>query len=275
MSAAGPIIALLTDFGQKDYFVASMKGVILKINPNALIIDITHEVRSYNVLEAGFILYACYEFFPRGTIFVTVVDPGVGSSRRILLACTADRYFIAPDNGLLSLVLNKERFTFLREIRNNEFFLSGISKTFEARDKMAPAAAWLSLGKSPHEFGPELTDYISLHIPQPKIEHGRINGSVLYKDKFGNLFTNIPVSLFEDFAVKAGGHKKVFIEVGERKILWADRYSDRGIGEELFLAGSAGLIEMAVREGSAAEKLKLEPGDRISIRTGQNKKREQ
>jgi len=272
MRAASPIIALLTDFGQKDYFVATMKAVILNINPKALIIDITHEVRSYDVLEAGFMLYACYKFFPQGTIFVSIVDPGVGSSRRILLTGTAGQYFIAPDNGLLSLVINKEKFTFLREIRNDKFFLAGISKTFEARDKMAPAAAWLSLGTPHHEFGPELSDYLSLDISQPEIERGRINGSVLYKDKFGNLFTNIPVSLFEDFAARAGGQDKVFMEAGKRKILWADRYSDRGIGEELFLAGSVGLIEIAVREGSAAEKLKLEPGDRISIQIVQNKK---
>lgn len=274
MSAAGPVIALLTDFGQKDYFVASMKGVIININPNVLIIDITHEARSYDILEAGFMLNACCGFFPQGTIFVSVVDPGVGSSRRILLAGTADHYFIAPDNGLLSLVLNKEKYTFLKEVQNPKYFLSSISKTFEARDKMAPAAAWLSLGKSPDEFGPEVQDYISLDIPQPKVEQNRIKGTVLYKDKFGNLITNIEFSLFKNFAAHAGGHEKVLMQIRKRKIPYSDRYSDRRIGEEMFLAGSLGLIEIAVREGSASEKLKIEPGESVTISALENKKKE-
>lgn len=273
MSAVGPIIALLTDFGQKDYFVASMKGVILNINPGVYIVDITHEARSYDIFEAGFMLYACCGFFPRGTIFVSVVDPGVGSSRRILMAGTTGHYFIAPDNGLLSMVLNKEKYTFLKEVQNPKYFLSNISKTFEARDKMAPAAAWLSLGRSPDEFGPEVTDHISLDIPKPQVEEDRINGAVLYKDKFGNLITNIEVSLFEDLAEQAGGHEKVLMQIKERKINWSDRYSNRRIGEEMFLAGSLGLIEIAVREGSAAEKLKIEPGESVTIRIQENKKK--
>jgi len=272
MDTARPIIALLTDFGQKDYFVSSMKGAILNINPNALIVDISHEVNSYDILQAGFMLFASYSYFPKGSIFVSVVDPGVGSSRRILLAVSAGCFFIAPDNGLLSLVLNKENYTLLREIRNHKFFLPIVSKTFEARDKMAPAAAWLSLKKSPSEFGPEVSDYITLDIPQPKIEQDHIKGTVLYKDKFGNLITNIPVSLLKNFAVQERGYDKVVIQLHERKILWADRYSDRRIGEEMFLAGSLGLIEIAVREGSAAETLKIEPGDSVSIRSVKNKK---
>lgn len=271
MSKAAPTIVLLTDFGQKDYFVASMKGVILNINPHTVIVDLSHEVRSYDILQAGFMLYASYKYFPKGTIFVSVVDPGVGSSRRILLAGTAGCYFIAPDNGLLSLVLNKENYTCLREVRNPKFFLSGITKTFEARDKMAPAAAWLSLGKSPDEFGPKVSEYISLNVPQPKIEKGRLLGTVLYKDKFGNLITNIPVSFIKNYAEKQGGLEELVLQVGERKILWADRYSNRGIGEELFLAGSLGLIEIAAREDSAAEKLKMEPGDSVFIRPVKSK----
>jgi hypothetical protein len=139
---------------------------------------------------------------------------------------------------------------------------------------MAPAAAWLSLGKSPSEFGPEVPNYLALDVPRPESGQGRINGAVIYKDKFGNLITNIPVSLFKDFAAQQGGHEKVLIQVRERKILWVERYSDRRIGEELFLAGSLGLIEIAVREGSAAEKLKIEPGERVSILPLEKKKRE-
>jgi S-adenosyl-L-methionine hydrolase (adenosine-forming) len=266
MSNSVPVIVLLTDFGHKDYFVASMKGVILSINPHALIVDLSHEVSSYDILQAGFMLYASYAYFPPGTIFVSVVDPGVGSSRRILLAGAAGRYFIAPDNGLLSLVFDKEKYTFLREIKNPEFFLSNISKTFEARDKMVPAAAWLSLGKSPEEFGPEVSEWVSLNLAEPKIEKGRIFGTVLYKDKFGNLITNIPVLFLEDYAAKQGGLEQLVLQAGERKILWSDRYSNRSIDEELFLAGSLGLIEIAVREGSAAEKLKMEPGDSVTIK---------
>ncbi|MBN2245996.1 MAG: SAM-dependent chlorinase/fluorinase [Candidatus Aminicenantes bacterium] len=266
MNTSSPVIVLLTDFGQKDYFVASMKGVILDINPHASIVDLSHEVSSYDILQAGFMLYASYAYFPQGTIFVSVVDPGVGSSRRILLAGAAGRYFIAPDNGLLSLVFNKENYVFLREIKNPKFFLSKVSITFEARDKMASSAAWLSSGRSPEEFGPEVSECVSLNIPHPKIEKGRLLGTVLYKDKFGNLITNIPVSFLKDYAAKQGGLEQLVLQRGERKILWADRYSNRRIGEELFLAGSLGLIEIAVCEGSAAEKLKMEPGDSVTIR---------
>jgi len=139
-----PVIALMTDFGEDDFFVASLKGVIAKINPSARIIDITHRIPSFDIGAAGLVLSSSYKYFPPKTIFLVVVDPGVGSYRRILLAKTKNFFFIAPDNGVLSLVLDEEKVQKLIEVKNRKFFLPEVSSTFEGRDKMAPIAAWLS-----------------------------------------------------------------------------------------------------------------------------------
>jgi len=257
-------IALLTDFGEDDFFAASLKAVICKINPSARIIDITHRIPSFDVQAAGFVLFSCYKYFPTGTIFLAVVDPGVGSSRKILLAETEDYFFIAPDNGLLTWILEEEKVR-LRELRNRRYFLPELSRTFEGRDKMAPAAAWLSKGVSSAEFGPRVSSCVRFKIQEPMLRKKEIVGQVLYTDKFGNLITDIPEKMLE-LLRKQTGKKSFVLCQGKKEIATLkESYSHQKKGGALFLTGSLGRMEISVREDSASQKLKIKKGDRVRI----------
>ena len=262
-----PIIALMTDFGTEDFFVPSLKGVIAAINPLARVIDITHAIPSFDVLAGSFVLFASCRYFPPRTIFLSVVDPGVGSPRRIILVETQRYFFIAPDNGLICLALEEETIKQSREVTNPQFFLKQQGVTFEARDRMAPVSAWLSYGIAPEEFGPDIKDYKKLKVKSPGRLDDAIQGEVLYKDKFGNLITNIPIRMME---AAAAGDKGVVLDLEGRKTRsrWGLSYSSVEIGQPLMVNGSMGLVEIAVREGSAADVLGLSPGDRIVIRKG-------
>jgi S-adenosylmethionine hydrolase len=260
-----PAIALLTDFGEDDFFVPSLKGVIASINPEATVIDITHTIPSFDILAGSFVLFAVYRYFPRKTVFVAVVDPGVGSSRKILLAESEKYFFIAPDNGILSLVLDEEKDFRIREVNNDEYFLGPTGVTFEGRDKMAPAAAWLSHGISPDELGPEINLYNKIPREKPRHTDDGIRGSILYQDKFGNMITDIPTSFLDTFILNRG-KDSVRMLVGKEKIPWKENYSCGKKGEIFFLSGSLGLVEIAVREGSAYEKLKTSPGQKIELK---------
>ena len=261
---AQPTIALLTDFGLDDFFVPSLKGVILSINPEARVIDVSHEVPSYDVRAGGFILASCAPFFPAGTIFLSVVDPGVGTERRILLARTAKHDFIAPDNGLLTLALEGAAGLELRSITSPKFFLSRVSHTFEGRDKMAPAAAWLSLGTPSPEFGPLQDGYIKHPVLKARIESGRIRGEVAYVDKFGNLITNIPPDLLT--ALGPGPAASfTFTLKGESFSLYLDSYARARPGRLFAIPGSVGTVEIALRRDSAAARLEAKAGDEVIV----------
>jgi len=259
-----PTIALLTDFGEDDFFVPSLKGVIASINAEATIIDITHTIPSFDILAGSFVLSAVYRYFPSTTVFVAVIDPGVGTSRKILLAESAKYFFIAPDNGILSPILVEEKDVRIRSVVNEKYFLPSNGVTFEGRDKMVPAAAWLSQGISPAELGPEIQNYKKIQVHEPVQKLDGIQGSILYRDKFGNLITNIPSSILESFAgEKEKETLRIHIEGDE--IPWRESYSQGKEGEVFFVSGSLGLIEIAVREGSAAERLKVSPGQMIEL----------
>ena len=258
-----PVIALLTDFGNGDFFVGSMKGVIAGILPAAKFIDITHEVPSFNIKAAAFVLRAAYRYFPRGTIFLVVVDPGVGTNRKVILVKTEDYHYIAPDNGVLSLTLQHDLPMDMCEVSNPEFFLPEVSCTFEARDRMAPVAARLASGTPLKKFGPVLPIYEKLELAEPVKNEEEIRGEVLYADKFGNLITNIPEDWLHEYIKE--GRKELFLSVGETRILYQNSYAEAGKGELLSLPGSLGLVELAVREGSAAERLNLLPGASVRI----------
>lgn len=252
----------MTDFGEDDFFVASLKAVILNINPRARIVDISHQVQSFDIRSAAFILSSCYKFFPAKTIFLTVVDPGVGSLRRILLVETENYFFIAPDNGLLSFVLEREDFPKIREVKNPRFFLPQPSRTFEGRDKMAPVAAWLSKGLACSEFGPQTSDYLKLEIQKPQRRKDEIIGSILYIDKFGNMITNIPGEM-----VFGQGKGHLSLLVGRKEVSsFQETFSSAKKGELFFLIGSLDLVEIAAREASASTKLKAGTGDEVRIR---------
>lgn len=272
-----PIIALLTDFGDDDFFVGSIKGVIAGINPAARTIDITHHIPSFDILAGSFVLSAAYKYFPAGTFFLAVVDPGVGSARKICLVETEKYFFIAPDNGLLSLILDEEEIVQIREVNNPEYFLAECSNTFEARDRMAPSAAWLSKGVPSEKFGPEMTSIHREELAKPEIKGDLVIGSIVYADKFGNLITNIPIPFVEKLIPELENanisalldcvyeENQLIPKPQKHNLVFRKTYWDVQEGELLLLSGSLGLLEIAVREGSASDRLQVGPGTRLTI----------
>src|SRR5215813_571055 len=186
------IVALLTDFGHRDPFVGTMKGVMLGINPDLQLIDISHEITPQHIREAAIVLSAAYPYFPPRTIFLVVVDPGVGGTRRPIVVETAGHLFVAPDNGVLGLALDRTEVRRVIHATETRYFRQPISRTFHGRDVFAPLAAWLSRGVEGHEMGPTIDDYQRLELPRPRVKDGgRLEGEVIYQDRFGNLITNI------------------------------------------------------------------------------------
>jgi len=257
-----PIITLLTDFGTQDHYVATMKGVILGINPQCTLIDITHEVTPHKIEEGAFVLANAYSYFPKGTIHLAVVDPGVGSGRKPILLVTRDHFFVGPDNGLLTLAVQKERVREGIGITNETFFLSQISTTFHGRDVFAPVAAHLSLGIRPSLLGQKLDSWVTLDFEEPGIIGGDLVGQVVHIDAFGNLVSNIRESQLLQFSqgrpcmIKTGG-KGI---TGLKKGYWEGKK-----GALMAVIGSGGLLEISVREGSARKALKLKRGAKIKV----------
>ncbi|MBN1221613.1 MAG: SAM-dependent chlorinase/fluorinase [Candidatus Aminicenantes bacterium] len=270
-----PVIALLTDFGDEDFFVASLKGVIAGINPLARTIDITHRIPSFDTAAASFVLFAACSYFPPKSVFLVVVDPGVGSGRKILLVETARYFFIAPDNGVLSLVLENEQVVQAREITNSEYFLSDISRTFEGRDKMAPVAAWLTTGIPCEKFGAEITSFKRERGTMPEVRGKDVIGSILYIDKFGNVITDIPAKMIEGIVPQPIG-RSVALKFRRRNtggfdpmksytVVVRKTYDTADKGDLLILTGSLGLLELAVKEDSAADRLGIRADDGITL----------
>jgi len=254
-----PIITLLTDFGTDDTYVGMMKGVIAAINPEANVIDLTHAIEPQDVVGAAFALGSAFAYFPEGAVHVAVVDPGVGSARKIVCMKTARHLFLAPDNGLLTLVAQRETPTLLVEVTERRYFLPQVSRTFHGRDVFAPVAARLSLGLNPTRLGPRLRDIVRLDFPQPLAEPGGWRCQVIHVDRFGNLITNLPGD-------KIRSHERVLIKVGRRRIHGIRHsYAEAGPGELLAVVGSSGHIEIAVNLGSAAETLRLGRGATVRV----------
>jgi S-adenosylmethionine hydrolase len=248
-------IALLTDFGTRDYFVGAMKGVILSVAPSAVIVDITHEIAARDILEAAYTLRACYRDFPAGTIFVAVVDPGVGSERRAIIAESGGYYFVAPDNGVLSFVLGEGSRT--HEISEKLYLREAVSSTFHGRDIFASVAAYLCRGVGPSKFGPALLDPVKVASAMPAVVGDSIVGEVIHIDRFGNIVTNITNdSLPAEYTIELGGR------VIEKRCRY---YAEAGPGEIFSIAGSAGFLEISVRDGSAAEQLKVSRGSPVVL----------
>ncbi|HYM37886.1 MAG TPA: SAM-dependent chlorinase/fluorinase, partial [Nitrospiraceae bacterium] len=191
MPAAISVITLLTDFGDRDYFVASMKGVILGINPQARVVDLSHDVAPHQVEDAAYLLKAAYKYFPDGAVHVAVVDPGVGSLRRPLLVTTSRHFFVAPDNGLLSYIYHEETGIEVRQIENKQYRLDSEGTTFDGRDLFAPAAAWLTKGQQPGSYGKLIQDYVRLPLAEPAWRGSSLCGTIVYVDQFGNLISNL------------------------------------------------------------------------------------
>jgi S-adenosylmethionine hydrolase len=260
------IITLLTDFGTKDYYVASMKGVILRINPQCLLVDITHQVSPQDIRAGAFLLAHTFSYFPKQTIHLAVVDPEVGGKRRPILLKTRDYFFVGPDNGLFTWVGEKDGVDQVVELTNPKYFLSPISSTFHGRDIFAPVAAYLSLGVRPESFGKRIDQWVTLDWKRPEEKGKRLIGEILLIDHFGNLITNVEKKRFFSF-IK---NQPFRIKIGKKRISKLSQgYWEAKKGEAIALFGSTDFLEIAVREGSAQERLKAERGDPILIERGQ------
>jgi len=185
-----PIVTLTTDFGWNDHYVGTVKGVILSIAPNATIVDISHAVQSFDILDGALMIAQAYSYFPAGTIHLVVVDPGVGTTRRPIIASTDRHHFVAPDNGVLSLVYSREERLHVRHVTSEHYSLQPMSSTFHARDLFGPIAAYLAKGVDSEKFGEEITDFTRFNAPKPKTVEGKLKGVVLKVDRFGNVITN-------------------------------------------------------------------------------------
>ncbi|HEX8736576.1 MAG TPA: SAM-dependent chlorinase/fluorinase [Pyrinomonadaceae bacterium] len=273
MNQAANIITLLTDFGTKDYFVGAMKGAILSVNRQANVIDVTHEIPPQDIRSAAFTLANYYKNFPRGSVHVCVVDPGVGSARRAILLETEDCFFIAPDNGLLSFVFDEveneknpplltrglppRRFRVF-ELTNGKYFAAEVSRTFHGRDVFAPVAAHLSKGVEPEEFGREIKDFVRFEIAKPRqISPRETEAEIIHVDYFGNLITNLKT---EDLPAKFA------VEVNETRIEKHQKfYAEAAEGEIFSIFGSAGFLEIVAFRDSAARLLKAATHQKILL----------
>jgi S-adenosyl-L-methionine hydrolase (adenosine-forming) len=242
------IITLTTDFGNRDHYVGSMKGVIYNINPDVTITDITHEIPAHDVFSAAFTLRSFVPYFPKETIHIVVVDPGVGSVRKPIALEADEKFFVGPDNGVFTYVILESESFRAYEISNPKYFLSRVSFTFHGRDIFAPAAAHLSLGVSIGDFGERLLNPFMLEIKEPDIGQEEIIGEVIYEDTFGNLITNIPGSMVDS-------NSRLY--VCDILITGVSKsYSEASEGELLAVIGSSGFIELSVNRGRAADLIK-------------------
>ena len=265
MPAAISLITLLTDFGDRDYFVASMKGVILGINPHARIVDLSHTVTPHQIDEAAYLLKASYKYFPDGTVHVAVVDPGVGSARRPLLVTTSRHFFLAPDNGLLNYIYQEETGIEVRQIENKQYRLDSEGTTFDGRDLFAPAAAWLTKGQQPGSYGKLVQDYVKLPLPEPQWQGSVLVGRIVYVDRFGNLISNFTPFHVKEVQGKAR-RSDVSIRIGGVTIDGLVRsYSQGETIAPRALINSNGQVEVFLKEGSAAEVLKVSRGETITL----------
>lgn len=258
------VVALLTDFGRRDSFVGTMKGVIYSINPKATIIDISHEVGPQNVDEAAFILWSVYCYFPKKTVFVVVIDPGVGSKRKILCVKTANYFFLAPDNGVLKYVLSENHSVKIVEVTNPKYWLPHVSSTFHGRDIFSPLAAHLSTGLPFTRLGKK----ISTKLPFEKFlvaTNGpkKVKGKIIYIDHFGNLITNIYFKKISPLHLLG-----ITVRLGKKMIKGITESYSLGNSQKLIaLINSLNLLEIAVRNDSAAKLTRAKIGDTVSVKS--------
>lgn len=259
------LVTLVTDFGDVDYFVPSMKGVMLGINSQIRIVDLTHRIPAYGVEQAAFFLKSCYQYFPDGTVHVVVVDPGVGSSRRAILASTSRHFFLAPDNGVLSYVLQDESSVEVRAIENKQYRLDSDGATFDGRDLFAPSAAWLTKGQVPGSYGRLIHDYARLpHVP-PRMQQQALHGRIVYIDHFGNAMTNITLADIENFR-SVTKKEPSGVKIGEVVIKGIKtHYGEGATGLPEALINSNGHVEIFVKQGRAVDRCELHMGQTIEL----------
>ncbi len=258
-----PIITLTTDYGTNDHLVGAMKGVMLKILPEIQIIDICHHVIACDILDGALTIGMSYKYFPPKTIHVVVVDPGVGTGRRPILVTGDQHFFVAPDNGVLSMVYDTQESFTVRHITSDHYFLRPMSNTFHGRDLFAPVAAWLAKNQQPMSFGEEVSDPVRFTLPKPRSGDGKVKGVVLKVDNFGNLISNISPEMIPQVFIPDGKYR---LTVGGKEIPKVlHNYGDGGPNEPFGILGSAGLLEISVNRGSAARILGAQRGVEVLV----------
>jgi S-adenosyl-L-methionine hydrolase (adenosine-forming) len=264
-----PIITLTTDFGTNDHFVGAVKGVILDIAPEAAIVDISHAVQAFDVLDGAITISQAYSYFPTGTVHMIVVDPGVGTTRRPIIASSDTYHFVAPDNGVLSMVYAKEERIHVRHVTSEHYFRQPVSSTFHGRDVFAPVAAYLAKFVDSHKFGDEIEDYVKFAAPRPKsTAENRMRAVVLKVDRFGNLITNItPEDIPALFTDQPGKFKLI---VGNKEIATIrTAYAEGAQGEVFGILGSMGYLEIVANRAAAAQLTGAAKGSEVSILLGE------
>jgi S-adenosylmethionine hydrolase len=259
------MITFTTDFGTSDHFVGTMKGVINTINPDVKIVDICNSVQPYDILDGALTVTQSYRYFPANTVHLVIVDPGVGTSRRPLLVTAENHMFLAPDNGVLSLVYEHEERLSVRHITSEHYFLQPVSQTFHGRDVFAAVAGWLSKGVEASKFGEEITDFVRFAAPKPKpINEKLMKGIVLKVDHYGNLITNLsPKEVPQLFAEEPPPFK---ILVGKHEIMkMKTAYAQGTPGEVFGILGSMGFLEIATNRGAANRTVGADKGSEVGV----------
>jgi len=259
-----PLITLTTDFGLNDHFVGTIKGILLGIAPDARIVDISHSVQAFDVLDGALTISQAYSYFPSGTVHMVIVDPGVGSARRPILATTERHHFVAPDNGVLSLMYAREERLSVRHVTAEHYYLQPVSNTFHARDIFSPIAAYLAKGVDPDRFGSEITDFVRFAAPRPKAVDGMLRGVILKVDRFGNLITNVTA---QDAPALFGANPPAFkILAGKREITEIHAaYADGAPGEVFAILNSMGYLEIAANRTAATQLLGIGKGGEVNV----------
>ncbi|MDD5194455.1 MAG: SAM-dependent chlorinase/fluorinase [Candidatus Omnitrophica bacterium] len=244
------LIALLTDFGLQDNYAGVLKAVIANINPEAGFVDISHAVRKHDIVQAAFLLKYSFNYFPKNTIFLCIVDPGVGSNRKGIVIETKNYFFVCPNNGIASLAAKDDGIKKITLLENNEYFLKNISNTFHARDIFAPVAAHISQGVVTRDFGKNISHIEEISLPRPCIHPNYIEGQIIYSDAFGNLITNISLEEFKRFC----GTKKFSAYLKRKKInKLHTSYAQAKDNEPFLIEGSFSLLEVALKNASAKD----------------------
>jgi S-adenosyl-L-methionine hydrolase (adenosine-forming) len=260
---SNPIVTLTTDYGTGDHLAGVLRGVILKIAPNATVVDISNQVAPMDVLDGALMIANAYKYFPPRTVHLVVVDPGVGTQRRPILVSGDQHFFVAPDNGVLSLVYDREQSVTVRHITADHYFLSPVSNTFHGRDIFAPVAAWLAKTYQSEVFGEEISDYTRFALPRPKPNGTALKGVVLRIDAFGNLLTNLTA---EDVPTTMAAAGKIKLRIGNGQIeKLAQTFAQGAAGEPIALVGSSGFLEISVNKGHAARTLGAQRGMEVTL----------
>ncbi len=260
-----PIITLLSDFGLKDPYVAEMKAVILSICSRARFVDVSHEIEKFNTRMGAFVLASAAPYFPKETIHVAVVDPGVGTKRRPIIVETESSFYIGPDNGVLMLAALKEGMQHVYHITNPRFMRSDVSKTFHGRDVFAPSAAYLAKGHAVSEFGPEIHDYALPAFAKPHVETAGLAGEILYIDDFGNLVSNISIADLKQLGIREGDAFVVEFKQRQWSVRLCSAYGQVPVESPLAIIGSSGYLEFSVNQGNASEVLGMTIGERVLV----------